>query len=322
MKKTFIFILIAGILMALIAIFYPKSKSAAYNIGIVLPIAHVALDDIVSGFQSELLKEMGGEKVNIEVQNALGDINLQKSAINKFINQHVDLLVPVTTSTTQMAINLAPKDINILFLAADISKDSAIAEQNPKLMGVNDEISIELQAQFIHKAMPELKKIALVYSASDKFFTGAEIFIKAALKEGISVQKLMVQNVSELYTVSKRIENDVGAIFMLKDSIVASGIATLVQQADERRIPLITSDEGTNKSGGAFALGVIEKDIGRQGGVMAAPFLKDKKIAGARIENVSRILVFVNNEACARQGLDPAQVLRAASEMKLEVFKE
>ena len=46
-----------------------------------------------------------------------------------------------------------------------------------------------------------------------------------------------------------------------------------MQQANERKIPLITSDEGSNKNGGAFAIGVIEADIGRQGAKMAAELL-------------------------------------------------
>lgn len=322
MKKTMWLLILAGILMAAIAYFYPNAKKETFTIGLVLPLHHAALDDIADGFKSELQKEMGSLGVNIEVQNALGDINLQKSAINKFINSRVNLLVPVTTSTTQMAINLAPNTVNVLFLAANIPPDSAAAQARPGLMGIIDEIPVNTQLQFIRGVMPELKKLAIVYSSSDKDFEDARKFQAVAQGAGIEVQMLMVQNVSELYTVSQRIENDCGAIFVLKDNVVASGIATLVKQANARKIPLITSDEGTNKSGSAFAVGVIEKDIGRQGARMAARFLKDGKPDKEAIEYLSRILVFVNNAACAQQGVDVESILRTASMMKLEVMKE
>lgn len=322
MKKTMLLILSAGILLAIVAYFYPKSKKTNYTVGLVMPIQHVALDDIANGFQSELKKLMGNDAVQVEVHNALGDINLQKSSINKFINSKVDLLVPVTTATTQMAINLAPKEIALLFLAAIIPENSETARARPGLMGVVDEIPVDTQVKFIKAVLPELKKVAIIYSSSDKDFLDAKNFQQKAREEKIEVQMLMIQNVSELYTVSQRIEGDIGALFMLKDNIVASGIATLVQQANNRKIPLITSDEGTNKSGGAFAMGVIEADIGRQGAKMAAQFLSDKKPPTPAIQNVQRILVFVNNKACDIQGVNVQNVLRAASDMKFEVIKE
>ena len=132
----------------------------------------------------------------------------------------------------------------------------------------------------------------------------------------------MVQNVADLYTVSSRIESDAQAIFILKDNLVASGISTLVQQANERKIPLITSDEGSNKNGGAFAIGVIEADIGRQGAKMAAELLMQGSVNGDRIQNLRRILVFINKEACKSQGVDVNNVVNAAALLKLEVIKE
>src|SRR5262249_31063101 len=128
-----------------------------YHVGIVLPMQHAALDDIVAGFKESLEANFNGP-IKIEVQNAMGDINLQRSAINKFINDKVSLLVPVATSTTQMALSLAPKDMKLLFLAANIPPDSAIAEANPNLMGVVDEIPLSLQFDFLRKSLPSIEK--------------------------------------------------------------------------------------------------------------------------------------------------------------------
>ncbi len=321
MKKKLILMLIAGILMAIAALFTVKKKKDVITVGVVMPINHIALDDIVNGFQGELIDRLGENKLRIEVQNAMGDINLQKSSINKFINEKVDFLVPVATSTTQMATKLAPSSQKILFLAANIPANSPMAKERPDLMGVVDEIPVDLQISFLEKSMPQLKKLALVYSASDKVFEDVNAFIKEATIKGILVQKLMVQNIADLYTISSRIEKDAEAIFVLKDNLVASGIATLVQQANERKIPLITSDEGSNKNGSAFAIGVIEADIGRQGARMASEQLLQGQIPGGRIQNLNRILIFINLEACKLQGVDIKNVLNAAAALKLEVVK-
>lgn len=322
MKKPLFYILLAGVLLALVAVFFRTKQPQGLKVGVVLPIAHNALDEIVNGFKQELYKNFSSDEITVEVQNALGDINLQKSAINKFVNDHVDLLVPITTGTSQMAINLAPETIKLLFLAAEIPGILELALEKPNITGVNDEISIPLRAQFIHNVMPDLRKIAVVFSASDKNFDEVDAFIKAMAPFDVKIQKLMVQTLSDLYTVSKRIDQDVGAIFILKDSTVASGINTLVAQADHLRIPLISSDQATNESGGAFALGVIESDIGRQGASMAISLLKDQRMPEERIQNIKRYLVFINDAACQRQNIEKSTILQAASKMQLEVFKE
>jgi putative ABC transport system substrate-binding protein len=317
-----IFLVVACCALLLIWYFYPKNSPQEQKaiIGLVVPMEHAALDDIVRGFASELERLMGSNIV-IEVQNALGDLNLQKSVINKYLSARVSLLVPVATGTTQMAINLASQEQPILFLAANISPDSQAAHAKPGLMGIIDEISPRKQLDFIRAVMPAIKKITLIFSSSDKMPDDAKIFSQAAELENINVQNLMIQNLAELYTVSAHIDENSQAIVILKDNLIASGIEALVQQANKRKIPLISSDQGTNAKGGAFALGVIESDIGRQGAQLAAAFLNQTEITKP-IEYLSKISVFINTKACEVQGIDTNIIIKAAAMQHYEVIKK
>ena len=58
---------------------------------------------------------------------------------------------------------------------------------------------------------------------------------------------------------------------------MASGIATLVKTANDRHIPLITSDQGTIEKGASFALGVTEQSIGQAGAKLAIRILNGEK---------------------------------------------
>lgn len=319
MKK---FNLVIGLLaLGLMAFyFYPKSARESLKVGLVMPVQNVALDDIVDGFKSELTSLHKGRPIEFGVQNALGDINLQKSALNKFINEKVDLLVPIGKGASLMALNLAPKEQPVLFLASFILPDSDAAKAKPGLMGVIDEIPVELQLKFIRAAKPDLKKLALIYVSSDKIFDDVKEFTEKADSFGITVQKLMVQNVADLYTVASRIEGDNQAIFTLKDVLVASGINALVQQANTLKIPLITSDEGTVKSGAAFAVGVTESDIGRQGAKIASAFLEHANIDHP-IQFLDKVSVFVNRASCEAQGVDLEALKKAAASLNLNVIE-
>lgn len=320
MNKIF-WLLLAALLFAL-WFFYPQKNTQEEHIkiGIVVPLQHAALEDITNGFKQEILSILGEQKVSIHVQNALGDINLQKSALNKFINDKVNLLVTVATGTTQMAINLASKEQAILFLAANVAPGSKTALARPGLMGVVDEIAPIKQLKFIRAALPDLKKVTVIYSSSDKMPDDAALFSEACKQEGLHVQQLMIQNLSELYTVASRIEQDSEAIIILKDNMVASGIEALIQQAEKLKIPLITSDEGTNAKGGAFALGVVEADVGRQGARIAADYFAKKNISKP-IEYLDKISVFINLKACEKQGVNPDNIIKAALEQNYEVIK-
>lgn len=283
------------------------------TIGIVLPMDHVALRAIVSGFEESVSKNYPG-KVHFEVDNAEHDLNIQRAIIQKFINQKVDLVVAVATSTTQMAINMVKKQ-PILGLAAMIP-DSA-REKNGlanRLTGVRDEIDSAKQVAFIHAVLPHVKKITLIYSADDKVIPEAKTTITVAKENGIAVQPLMIQNLSDLYATTQRIDKDSQAIFILKDNTVASGINTLIHNANKRHLPLITSDEGTVSSGAATALGVSEKQIGVEGGELAAKILKGQPMSELPIQPMKQLIIFLNTKAAAAQGLDIEAIQRYAQE--------
>lgn len=87
----------------------------------------------------------------------------------------------------------------------------------------------------------------------------------------------MVSQLSDLYTISNNINPKSKAIFILKDEMIVSGINTLVQQAEERRIPVIASDDGSVSKGAAFALGVSEYQTGVDAAKVALQILNGKK---------------------------------------------
>lgn len=308
MKKILTLLVgISSVLAALTVLAVNKPVEPVKTIGIVLPLEHVALNEIVDGFKESVAANYPG-KVRFEVENAQHDLNIQRAIIQKFINQKVDLVVPVATATTQMAINMV-RDQPILGLAAMIP--DATRDQNGlvnRLTGVRDEIDSAKQIAFIHAILPNAKKITLIYSADDKVIPEAKTTIAVAKQNGIIVQPLMIPSLSDLYAVSQRVDKDSQAIFILKDNLVASGINTLVFNANKRHLPLITSDEGTVSGGAAVALGVEEKQIGVEGGKLAAKILKGQPISQLPIQPVKQLLIFINTKAAAEQSLNVAAI--------------
>ena len=83
---------------------------------------------------------------------------------------------------------------------------------------------------------------------------------------------------------------------------------------------MITSDEGTVNSGAATALGVEEKQIGLEGGELAAKVLKGQPISQLPIQSMSQLLVFINTKAAAAQGLNVEAITNYAKQQNFGIL--
>lgn len=268
------------------------SKQKTITIGIIEPLEHVAMNDIVDGFRSSLQKQYD-QPVVIKVENAQNDLNLQRAIIQKMKDANYDVIVPIGTGASQMAVSMAPKQ-TIVSLASNLSDHDRAQLKNCHVAVVHDEISSKQILSFVKKAYPDMKNIVLIHSAAEKVLPEVEEAIKAGHSVGITVHHRMVTTLGELYTVAQSLSNDYDGIFILKDSLIASGASSLSLVAQKKHIPFIASDEGSVEAGADIALGVREKQIGIEGGLLAASILKGKKACHLPIVEMTSLSVFVN----------------------------
>lgn len=277
-------------------------------IGILMPMDHAALREIVAGFQEKVRQELSGTAtVEIKVQNSQGDMNLQRSILQQFMRQNVDIVVPIGTAATELTVSLV-KEKPIVSLAANFAIDACTKLGLTNVTGVIDEIGPEKPMQLLKNLKPNLKKITLIYSNSEKVFPEVEDAIRYGEKHGIKIQKLMIQALPELYTVSRLIASDSEAIFILKDHLIVSGIQTLVKEADKRGMLIMAADEGSVQGGASFALGVKERSIGEQGGKLAARILSGEPVAELPVQKIQDLVIFYNQKAMETIGFDSKQV--------------
>jgi len=289
MKKV---ILIGIAVVALVSMLQPKKKT----VGLLVPIEHRAMEEMVRGFKE------GAGGIEVDVQNGQGDLTILRAIIEKFADY--DVVAAIGTDASLLTMSRIGKVV-----AVDVTDQVRRGEH---CTGVK-ESSIEPPYRFIRELLPDCRKIAMVYSCSDKNYQMVERFSSIAKDDGITVQPIMVQSLADLYLLSGSVENDVGAIFIAKDHLVASGAPVLAKVAIELGIPLISSDEGTVLSGSCVAVGNREFDVGKRGGEIAAQILQGTSIEDIPMESVAQLTVFVDGAACQRQGLGFDAVQRAAS---------
>lgn len=283
------------------------------TVGILVPVAVPAMTQIVNGFEKTLSKE-SKVPVTYLVKNAQGNMNIQRSILQEFNNPSVSLVAPIGTDAAQMSIAMI-RNKPIVGIAADHLKEQAKKANNPNVTGVLSKVSPEDRMHFLHEAIPNLKKLTIVYSTDDRIFSQVKQFEAAAKQNGISVQKLMVSQLSDIYTLSKNIAPDSQAIFILKDELVVSGLNTLLQQAKLKHIPVIASDDGSVQKGAAFALGVSEYQTGVDAAKVAATVLNGKSASDIPVHIMKHYFVFLNKSAAKAQNVNPSVVKKAAKSL-------
>lgn len=283
------------------------------KIGIILPLEHAALNEIVKGFKDKIGKIYSGN-LEIIVKNAQNDSNMQRLIIDQFKNNNFDIIIPLGTITAQMTINKI-KNIPIVSLAAYYHESDR--KNHPNVTNILDEFDTSERFDFIQDFFPKIKNYTLIYSSSEKTVPEVNDFVKLASRQGHKIQKLMVQNLSELFTVSKLIDKNSKAIVIFKDNMIVSGIKAIVNEASKKSLPIITLDEGSVKEGASIALGVKEYDIGAQGADYANKILNGIDVKTLPITTIKNKQIFLNEKACNL--IDCKQIKERAKKLSIKV---
>jgi putative tryptophan/tyrosine transport system substrate-binding protein len=289
------------------------SQSGGTTIGIVVPLEHKAMVEIVSGF-TETLKKIYPYPVTIKVENAQNDPNLQRAIIQKIVDADDALIVPIGASSTQMTLSMAHGK-RVVSLASDLSDADRKKQKSCQTAIVHDEISTQQILEFIHLVYPSLHNLTLIHSSADKIFPDVKKIIEESQQYGITVKDIMVSSLPELYAAIQAMPAESQAILILKDNLIVSGISTLAKVAADRHIPLITSDQGSVQEGAGLALGVHEREIGVQGAMLAAAALQGKSLCEMPIVEMKNLSVFINEKSLQQEAQDLQPILNAAKQL-------
>ncbi len=232
------------------------SKEDFYKVAIILPMDHQAMNYIVAGFKKELSVERN-KKYKLKIYNAQGDSNLMKSIFQQIARSDYDVVVPIGTNATQFAIKMV-KDQTIISIAAKLSKK--YKAQN--FINVEDQITMKKFVSLINAVIHHPKYLTLIHSNDVRMFQQSKLLIEELKNEKCEVQVISVQNISDILSSLKSINNKSQAIIILKDHLVVSGIASIIKEAKKIGIPVIASDEGSVKNGADVAIGLKEEELG------------------------------------------------------------
>lgn len=288
---------------------------ASYKIGVSQYVQHPALDAATAGFK-EAFKDAGVDVV-WDDQNANGDQSTAVSIAQGFASSDLDLVLAVATPAAQTAAQ-AITDKPILFTAVTDAVEGQLVASNEapgaNVTGTSDLAPIDDQLALLQELVPDAKKVGIVYASGEvNSQVQVDAVTEAAGPLGLEVVTKTVTTQNDIATATEAL-GDVDAIYVPTDNMVVAGIASLVQVAEDKQIPVIAAEAGTVEGGAVITLGIDYTKLGYQTGEMALKVLEGADPATMPVEVSKEFAYVVNEGAAKRMGVTIPDAILAEAE--------
>lgn len=300
------------------------SDSKTYKIAISQYVEHPSLDATRDGILAAL-KDAGlveGENLKVDLQNAQADQANNLSIAQKIAADSNDLVLAIATPSAQsvvQSLSKAGKDTPILFAAVTDPLDAKLVTdlEHPggNVSGVSDTNpeAINRLMQFISTQFPNVKKLGIVINEGEPNAVVMAGLAKNELdKLGIELVKAPITNTSEVKQAAESLADRVDAFYITLDNTVVSAVDTIIQTANDKKIPFFSSDRDTVEKGAFATVGFKYYDHGYQVGQMAVDILKNgKKPGDMKVTMQEKLDVILNLKAGAAQGIEVTDAMKA-----------
>ena len=292
-----------------------------FQIGIIQFTEHPALDAVHSGIL-EALEAAGlkpGTHTHIEYHNSLGDSQKCRLAIEKFVEDQVDLIVAIATPSAQAAVE--QKDIPVLFAAVTEPQEAGLVETweepNTNATGVSDLNPVEVLLDMTLEIVPNAKNIGVVYNDAEvNSVVQVELSRQIADQLGVNIVKASAKNPEEVGVMTQKLVNKVDVIWVPTDNTVLSAFKELVEITNRNNIPVVGASIEFAMQGAMCATGYDYYALGLQAGDMAIELIRGTEPAAMPVQMATEIHIAVNMQSAEEIGYQiPFEVLVIADQV-------
>ncbi|AIQ17854.1 MULTISPECIES: ABC transporter substrate-binding protein [unclassified Paenibacillus] len=293
----------------------------SYSIAISQYVEHPSLDATREGFMAAL-KDAGlieGENLKVDLQNAQADQANNLSIAQKIAGDKNDLVLAIATPSAQSIVQKVDKDTPVLFAAVTDPLDARLVTdlEHPggNVSGASDTNpeAITRLMQFIAAQFPKVKKLGLVINEGEPNAVVMAGIAKEELdKHGIELVKAAVTNTSEVKQAAESLVGRVDAFYITLDNSVVSAVDTIIQTANEKKLPFFSADRDTVEKGAFATVGFKYYDHGYQVGEMAVEVLKNGTSPGdMKVTMQEKLDLILNLKAAEAQGIEVTDAMKA-----------
>ena len=300
----------------------------SYTIGISQFAEHGSLDNCREGFL-EGLKEEGieeGKNLTVKVNNADADMGTASQIAQSFVTDNVDLICAIATPSAQSAYNAAmDAGIPVIYTAVTDPVEAELATDDKMpvgaVTGTSDQLPVEAQLKMIREILPDAKTIGILYTTSEaNSVYSISQYEELADQYGFTLETAGITSSSEISLATADLLTKVDCLTNLTDNTVVSSLPAILDQANEKGIPVFGSEIEQVKIGCLAAEGIDYVSLGKDTGKMAAKILKGEvKAEDMEYQLLTESNLYVNEKVAENLGIT---VPDSMNDRAVETFSE
>lgn len=323
MKKTkkYVLLLITAIVVLALAACGSKNDSSSnkedsnagadsktYKVGITQIVEHPSLNEATKGFKAAL--KDAGLKVEYQTEIAQGDQSVNTTAANNLVGSGADLIFANSTPSAQ-AVAAATSDIPIVFTSVTDAVGAELVKTMEKPGGnVTGTVDTHPEAipntvKFLSEQL-EAKKVGMVFNSGEQNSRAQVDSVKKEAKNaGITIVEASASTSAEVKQATESLVGKVDAIYIITDNTVVSALESVLDVANDKKIPVMVGELDSVARGGLGAYGFSYYDIGYEAGQKAVEILKDgKKPADIPVAYPANLKLEINKTTADKIGVD------------------
>lgn len=292
------------------------------DVGLLQLASHPALDDIAQGTVDALEDEgfVEGENMNLDYQNAQGDQSNLSTMSTRFVSNDSDVMVGIATPAAQALANESSETPIIMGAVTDPVNVGLVDDlENPggNITGVSDMTPVREQIELILEIMPEAERIGVFHSASEEnSVLQGEMAVDFINELGLEPVQMTVTSTNDVSQVGAQLVNEVDAIWVPNDNIVASAFPTLIESADTAGVPVFPAVDTMVAQGGLATLGLNQYNLGYVTGQMTAAVLNGRDPGSIAIQYPDEVDLVINQEKANQLGIElPENIIKDATDI-------
>lgn len=279
---------------------------ASFTVGIINYVDDPSLNQIQQAIEAEL----AANGVKTVAQNAQADQSTITTIANQYIEQGVDLLIPIATPTAMVCQNATSENqLPVVFaavsdpvgagLVADMSAPGA------NITGTSDALDTANIFKLITVLNPELSKVGLLYDASQDASTQAIADAKAFLDaNGIAyVEKTGTTTDDLALAADALVAEGVEVVFTPTDNTVQVAEPAIYEKFSQAGVQHFCGADSFALVGAFCGYGVDYANLGTMTAQLALEVLNGADPAATPVKTFDNGKASINTDTCAALGL-------------------
>ena len=288
------------------------------KIGFIQIVDHGLLNITRDSFLEEMerIGYKNGVNCTIYVENANGDMPIVNSILDKFLNDNVDIIVPISTPCTQAAINKI-KDLPIVFATVAnpfiIGGGESVTDHKSNVTGVYGWVPMDQMLAYARDFLPGDIKIGAIWDPAhtNSVFNVGNLQKAAEADPGVTFLGQTITNSSEVFQAAVSLaQKDIDAFVLSPDNIVYSAFESIVKAAQSKKIPIFISDVERLGDGALGSLGYDYTQSGIQGAHLVDRVLKGENPKDIPFERYDKLIIGLNQIVADRDGITVPETAR------------